>query len=75
MQPMTETPWHHLPADEVVQRLDASPEHGLDPAEAERRAQQYGPNALVAHKGTSPLLLFAQQFHQPLIYILSRPPW
>jgi len=70
MQPMTETPWHHLPADEVVQRLDASPEHGLDPAEAERRAQQYGPNALVAHKGTSPLLLFAQQFHQPLIYIL-----
>jgi len=70
MQPMTDTPWHHLPADEVVQRLDTSPEHGLDPAEAERRAQQFGPNALAAHKGKSPLLLFAQQFHQPLVYIL-----
>jgi Ca2+-transporting ATPase len=70
MHLLIDTPWHQLAADEVVQRLDTSPELGLDSTKTEQRAQQFGPNALAAHKGKSPLLLFALQFHQPLVYIL-----
>ena len=62
--------WHHLAADEVVNRFETSAERGLDSAEAERRLQEFGPNALAVNKSKNPLLLFAQQFNQPLVYIL-----
>jgi len=37
--------WHALPADDALDRLDASPA-GLSSAEAERRLTRHGPNAL-----------------------------
>jgi magnesium-transporting ATPase (P-type) len=62
--------WHHLSTGEVVDRLETTVERGLDGPEVERRTRQFGPNALAVQKNKSPLLLFAQQFNQPLVYIL-----
>ena len=44
--------------------------HGLDDAEARRRLDTYGPNALLEAKRIGPLEIFANQFKSPLIYIL-----
>ncbi|WP_448873784.1 cation-transporting P-type ATPase [Desulfobulbus propionicus] len=70
MAPETNTPWHRLSSEEVVQHLNTSAERGLDPAEVGQRQQRFGLNALEAAKGKNPLLLFLLQFHQPLVYIL-----
>jgi cation-transporting P-type ATPase F len=65
-----EQQWHHLVADEVVNRLETSADRGLDDSEVKLRQQEFGPNALAVSKSKNPLLLFVQQFNQPLVYIL-----
>ena len=70
MDSITGKLWHHLDAQEAVSLLAVDPEKGLDTFEVQRRAQEFGPNALSARKGKSPLERFILQFHQPLIYIL-----
>ncbi|HEU0264365.1 MAG TPA: HAD-IC family P-type ATPase, partial [Geobacterales bacterium] len=62
--------WHHGAEEEILSLLGSSGEQGLDPLEVHRRQQRFGPNQVTAKRGDSPLLLFLQQFHQPLIYIL-----
>jgi Ca2+-transporting ATPase len=63
-------PWHHLPRDEVVRRLEGDAERGLDPAESTRRRDEFGPNVLPTRRGDPLWLRFLMQFHQPLVYIL-----
>ncbi len=62
--------WHHLPIDEVTELLESDRERGLDRFAVEHRLEAFGPNAITAKKGQSPLVRFLLQFHQPLIYIL-----
>ena len=62
--------WHHLPIDEVTELLESDRERGLDRFAIEHRLEAFGPNAITAKKGQSPLVRFLLQFHQPLIYIL-----
>ncbi|MEW5420563.1 cation-transporting P-type ATPase [Amorphus sp. 3PC139-8] len=61
--------WHAVAVDEVLSALEASP-NGLASGEATRRLEVYGPNRLPEGKRQSPLLRFALQFHNLLIYVL-----
>lgn len=61
--------WHALPHDEVLQALQAGPE-GLESAEARRRLERHGRNALAAQKQRGPLLRLLLQFHNVLLYIM-----
>lgn len=70
METRSEELWHHVPAEDLLARLDTDPERGLDPAEAERRLAEFGPNRLTPKKARGPVLRFLLQFHQPLVYIL-----
>src|SRR5579871_391022 len=62
--------WHALPADEVVQRLAADKEKGLDPAEAATRLHKHGPNRLPEGKKRGPFVRFLSQFNNILVYVL-----
>jgi Ca2+-transporting ATPase len=66
---MDGTPWHALPPEEALRRLESRPE-GLDEAEAERRRERYGANTIRAGRRVSPARIFLAQFTSPLIYIL-----
>lgn len=61
--------WHALPARDAEQRLKSSPS-GLSVAEAARRKQQYGPNALPEPPRRSLASIALAQFASPLIYLL-----
>ncbi len=61
--------WHAAPTREVIEALQTAP-GGLASTEAERRLADYGPNALPPPKRRGPLLRFALQFHNVLIYVL-----
>lgn len=61
--------WHSQTASEALLVLETSTE-GLTPEEARGRARQYGPNALPATPGRSPLWRFLSQFNNALIYFL-----
>ena len=65
-----ETQWHSLAVDEVVQKLETSPEQGLDSKNAESRLEQYGSNKLPVKEKRGPLVRFLLQFHNVLIYLL-----
>ena len=60
---------HTLTTDKLLEAMAASP-RGLDHAEAARRLEQYGSNALPQTKPPGPLRVFLHQFTSPLIYIL-----
>jgi len=62
--------WHSLKNEEVIEKTGTSVKDGLDLSEVVLRRERYGANAITQKKGTSPLMLFIQQFRQPLIYIL-----
>ncbi|MDP3489732.1 MAG: cation-transporting P-type ATPase [Phenylobacterium sp.] len=62
-------PWHALEPAAVLEQLETTPE-GLDPAEADRRLERHGPNALPQGPGRRPLVAFLRQFHNLLIYVL-----
>ncbi|AOU99050.1 carbonate dehydratase [Acidihalobacter yilgarnensis] len=61
--------WHALLAEAIHERLD-SPPGGLDPANADERLRQHGPNRLPAPAQRGPLRRFLAQFHNLLIYVL-----
>ena len=63
------THWHALPAAESLERLSSHPA-GLDSGEAARRLAEHGQNRLPQRPGKGPLLRFALQFHNLLIYVL-----
>lgn len=71
MSPREETAaWHALPAEDVLRRLGTDPRRGLDPQEARRRLERYGPNRLPEPPRPSALVRFLRQFHHILIYVL-----
>ncbi|MFP4516905.1 MAG: cation-translocating P-type ATPase [Desulfovibrionales bacterium] len=61
--------WYVLDGEEVIRRLKSS-DQGLSDEEAGRRLEQYGPNELVEEEPISAVVVFLQQFKNPLIYIL-----
>ena len=67
--PDTARAWHALPADAVLHALGTG-HGGLSAAEARRRYESTGPNALRAARGVSPWTLLAGQFKNVLIVIL-----
>ena len=67
--PPAAPPWHGLPAEEALARVQASIT-GLSQGEAEARLGQYGPNRLPAAPKRSALMRFLLQFHNILIYVL-----
>ena len=64
------TPWHTLPADEILSRFDVDPERGLSGREAEARLQQYGPNRIRSGEMMPWWRIMLRQVADPLIYIL-----
>jgi Ca2+-transporting ATPase len=62
-------PWHALDIDEVFQTLESSPE-GLTSVEAGERLRTYGYNVVVEEKRTHPLIIFLNQFKNPLVLLL-----
>src|SRR5690606_6080064 len=63
------TPWAAT-ADDLAARLQTDPETGLDTAEATRRLQLHGPNALAATPPVPAWQRLLAQFRDPLIYLL-----
>ena len=61
--------WHTLEVEDILQTLGSGPS-GLSKREAQKRLEQLGPNELVKKKGTSPWMLFLEQFKSLLIIIL-----
>ncbi|SHF69864.1 cation-translocating P-type ATPase [Streptoalloteichus hindustanus] len=66
----TAPPPHHLTPPELARQLATSPEAGLTEAEAARRRERLGPNALTASDHDGPLRRLGQQFTSPLILVL-----
>ncbi len=62
-------PWHALPPDAVLSRLEASPD-GLSAAEAAARLARHGPNRLPEPPRRSALRRFLEQFNNMLIHVL-----
>jgi hypothetical protein len=67
---MAATHWHQLHREEVLRLLDVDLATGLAEDEVRRRRAKFGPNRLSARRGTPAWVVFARQFHQPLVYIL-----
>ena len=65
-----QTDWHARPHEEAFAAFESSPHDGLAEEVAAARRAAHGPNRIEARAGRGPLLRFALQFHQPLIYIL-----
>ncbi|MEW5911062.1 MAG: HAD-IC family P-type ATPase [Thermodesulfobacteriota bacterium] len=70
MDPSARRTWHAVFAGEAVGALGSDADQGLDGAEAGRRLAEFGPNAVTPRREKGPLLRFALQFHQPLVYLL-----
>lgn len=70
METLLSRHWHHLPPEEIVTLLDSDSHIGLDTFSINHRQEHFGPNRLTRQKSISPLVLFLQQFRQPLVYIL-----
>jgi len=60
---------HATPTAHVLEQLDSHP-NGLADGEARQRLERYGPNRLSQRRGRGPLLRFALQFHNVLIYVM-----
>ncbi len=62
-------PWHALPADEVLARLDSGA-GGLTPAEADRRLARYGPNSLSVRPPVPAWTILVAQFRSLIVLLL-----
>ena len=62
--------WHQLPLNEVLQRLNTTAATGLTQAEATRRLEQYGPNALIERGLKSPWKILLEQLTNVMTLIL-----
>ncbi len=62
--------WHTLKPDEALIQLRSDGERGLAPQEAERRLDEYGPNALKEARKTSPVEIFIAQFKDFMVMVL-----
>ncbi len=62
--------WYQLSVRETLAQLSVEPDYGLTASEIGPRQQEYGKNVLPKVKGKTPFQLFAEQFKDPMIYIL-----
>jgi Ca2+-transporting ATPase len=62
--------WHLQDADELARQHGVDPALGLHEAEASRRAEVHGPNAIQGRPGRSPAGLFLDQFKDFMILVL-----
>lgn len=62
--------WHALDAEEVLKFFKVT-EDGLSNAEARKRLEEIGPNALEIEEKISCLRLLVRQVNDPLIYLLT----
>src|SRR5215471_8781638 len=62
--------WHAISDGDVMKRLAANGEKGLDATEASARLQKYGPNRLPEGKKRGPFMRFLSQFNNILVYVL-----
>lgn len=65
----SEPAWHAVSVADAVAVQDSRPT-GLTEAEAQARLVKFGPNRLPPPKRRGPLVRFAAQFHNVLIYVL-----
>ncbi|MEQ9109004.1 MAG: cation-transporting P-type ATPase [Rhodospirillaceae bacterium] len=65
----TQSLWHTLSTENVLERLNASAE-GLSHAEAKMLLADYGPNRLPEAARRNVFIRFLQHFHHVLIYVL-----
>lgn len=65
-----QVPWHCMDMQALIKRLDVNPEVGLSEAKAKNLQQIFGRNVLKAKMPKSPVLVFLEQFRNPLLYIL-----
>ncbi len=68
--PTTRIAWHAEDASAALHALRSDAQHGLSASEAGQRLRTHGPNSLPAPARRGPLLRFALQLHNPLIYVL-----
>ncbi len=61
--------WHAQPPQEVLERLASGPE-GLSAAEAARRLDEHGPNALERRRRGTAMQVMWKQIDEPLIWVL-----
>ena len=62
--------WYQLPLDEVLQQLNTAAATGLTQAEATRRLEQYGPNAMIEQGLKSPWKILLEQLTNVMTIIL-----
>ena len=67
--PSDSPPWHTLPPEQALRRLDSAA-FGLAPAAVAERRRQYGDNELTAAEGVNPWRILFEQFKNLLIIIL-----
>ncbi|MEK6737374.1 MAG: cation-transporting P-type ATPase, partial [Planctomycetota bacterium] len=63
-------PWHSLPSDDVIKRLETNITSGLSRTEVESRLRKHGHNQLEEKKGESPFMLFLGQFNNFIVWVL-----
>ena len=68
--PSPSTPWHVLPAADVLTALGSSADQGLDPGEVERRLAAEGPNELRDSGGRGLLHIIREQVSSVMILVL-----
>nr|WP_246401878.1 HAD-IC family P-type ATPase [Jiangella mangrovi] len=61
---------HGQPAGEVALGLGTNTDAGLTTAEARRRLEHYGPNALPPARRIGAMVRLLRQLHHPLVYVL-----
>ena len=65
-----EAAWHTLSAEEVLRAEEADPRRGLSSAEAESRADRFGPNTLAAGRAEPRWRAFIRQYSDPMQIVL-----
>lgn len=67
---MAELEWHAMEMDGVVDALKSDITKGLSSNEAAKRLEKWGPNSVLQRAGTSPFMLFAEQFKDFMVMVL-----
>jgi len=62
--------WWEMDVEAAVRLLKTDPKHGLEPAEAAKRLQEFGPNQLKEKKAVSPRKIFFEQFVDFIVWVL-----
>jgi Ca2+-transporting ATPase len=61
---------YNLTSEETAHLLQSALDRGLSDAEARKRLAEHGPNQLLEKKGSSPFVLFLDQFRNFIIWVL-----